>query len=89
MYNVGMKNIQYTVRNVPTAVDKLLRRRAKEQGKSFNRLLVETLQAGSGLKSGSRVIYDDLDWFIGGKMLDKQAFDDVQKWLDSAPNRLA
>lgn len=89
MYNVGMKSIQYTVRNVPATVDKLLRRRAKDQGKSFNQLLVETLQAGSGLKTGSRVEYDDLDWFIGGHKLDKKAFDDAQEWLDNVPNRLA
>jgi hypothetical protein len=39
---------QYTIRNVPEAVDRALRRKAKELGLSFNRVALEALAAGAG-----------------------------------------
>ncbi len=39
---------QYTIRNVPEHVDLILRRRAKESGKSFNQVALEALAAGAG-----------------------------------------
>jgi hypothetical protein len=39
---------QYTIRNIPDSVDRLLRRRAKELGLSFNRVALEALAAGAG-----------------------------------------
>ncbi len=39
---------QYTIRNVPPAVDRVLKRRAKESGKSFNQVAVEALVTGAG-----------------------------------------
>jgi hypothetical protein len=41
--------MQYTLRNVPGAVDEALRRRAQEQGKSLNEVAVEALAEGLGL----------------------------------------
>jgi hypothetical protein len=41
---------QYTIRNVPDDVDRLLRRRAKQLGKSFNQVALEALTAGAGLE---------------------------------------
>lgn len=40
---------QYTIRNVPEEVDVVLRRRAKQLGKSFNQVVLEALAAGAGL----------------------------------------
>jgi hypothetical protein len=40
--------LQYTIRNVPASVDRVLRRRARELGLSFNRVAVEALAAGAG-----------------------------------------
>jgi hypothetical protein len=41
--------MQYTLRNVPPAVDDALRRRAREEGKSLNDVALEALCAGVGL----------------------------------------
>lgn len=42
-YNAGMKRIQYTIRAVPTSVDRALRQRAKREHKSLNTVLLEAL----------------------------------------------
>lgn len=49
-YNVRMKSNarQYTIRNVPPEVDRVLRRRAKDSAKSFNQVALEALVAGTG-----------------------------------------
>jgi hypothetical protein len=39
---------QYTIRNIPSDVDRVLRRRAKADGKSFNQVALEALVAGAG-----------------------------------------
>ncbi len=41
--------MQYTVRQVPKAVDKALRAKAKAEGKSLNEVAVEALKSGLGL----------------------------------------
>ncbi|MEO6760808.1 MAG: hypothetical protein ABI220_00310 [Candidatus Saccharimonadales bacterium] len=38
-----MTKIQYTLRNIPLPVDQALRKRARQQGKSFNQTAVEAL----------------------------------------------
>lgn len=49
-YNACMKakSIQYTIRNVPQSVDRVLRFRAKDSGRSFNQLVIDALVAGTG-----------------------------------------
>ena len=55
---------QYTIRAVPTAIDKELRRRAKRESKSLNAVAVEAL--GRGLEiSLTPVEHTDLDFLIG------------------------
>ena len=68
-YTVGMKNkaarsIQYTVRNVPLLVDAALRRAAREEKKSLNRVLLEALEAKAGVADADRV-HDDMDHLAG------------------------
>lgn len=82
-----MKSIQYTIRNVPEPVDRLLRQQAKKRGQSFNKTLVTTLKQATGYTEPAKVFHD-LDWFIGGKTIDKKSFDKSQAWLDSLPNEL-
>ena len=41
-------NKQYTIRNVPQRVDRILRQRAKETGKSINQIALEALMSGVG-----------------------------------------
>jgi plasmid stability protein len=40
--------MQYTVRNISPELDRALRRRAQEEGKSLNTIALEALLAGSG-----------------------------------------
>jgi hypothetical protein len=53
---------QYTIRSVPQHVDRALRRRAKESGKSLNQVALEALIEGSGERTRR---YDDLDFLVG------------------------
>ena len=55
---------QYTIRNVPEALDRELRERAKRKGISLNEAAVEAIMRGLGL-TDTDVIYDDLDDLIG------------------------
>ena len=41
--------MQYTIRNVPDLLDEALRRSAREQGKSLNKVAIEALVRGAGL----------------------------------------
>ena len=59
---MGTNQRQYTIRNVPGNVDRTLRRRAQESGKSFNQVVVEALSEGAGEPVHA---YDDLDFMIG------------------------
>lgn len=38
---------QYTIRNIPVEVDRVLKQRAKQLGKSFNQVVVDALSAGT------------------------------------------
>ncbi|MBI2894432.1 MAG: hypothetical protein HYY06_12850 [Deltaproteobacteria bacterium] len=41
--------MQYTLRNVPRAVDRALRRRAKLEGRSLNEVAIEALAQATGV----------------------------------------
>ena len=41
--------MQYTIRQIPEGIDAVLRRRAREQGKSLNEVTIEALARGAGL----------------------------------------
>jgi hypothetical protein len=40
--------LQYTIRNIPPEVDRVLRRSAKDTSKTFNQVALEALIAGTG-----------------------------------------
>lgn len=65
--------MQYTVRNIPDALDAELRERAREQKKSLNEVTVETLARGLGL-SKEKVRYRDLS-DVAGSWKEDPAFD--------------
>ena len=44
--------MQYTIRKLPARLDKLIRKRAKEEGKSLNTVAVEALMEAFGLRGG-------------------------------------
>jgi hypothetical protein len=57
--------VQYTVRDVPPTVDAALRRRARREGKSLNRLLRDALVREAGLGGADEVVHHDLDRLAG------------------------
>lgn len=65
--------MQYTIRNVPDALDEALRRAARERGKSLNEVAIEALARGAGV-SGERVKRRDLTG-IAGTWREDPAFD--------------
>ncbi|MDB4959171.1 MAG: hypothetical protein JWO36_6740 [Myxococcales bacterium] len=67
--------MQYTLRNVPDAIDALLRRRAREEGKSLNEVAVEALKRGLGL-AGELMKNRSLD-DVAGKWQRDRATDEV------------
>jgi hypothetical protein len=58
------KPVQYTVRDVPAEADAALRRRARAEGKSLNRLLCEALVREAGI-ADEPVRHSDLDRLAG------------------------
>lgn len=56
--------MQYTLRNIPKAVDRALRKKAKAEGKSLNEAAIEALRAGIEAQ-GSRVKRRDLSDLAG------------------------
>lgn len=78
---------QYTIRNVPRAVDRALRSRAAERGLSLNAVLLEVLTSAAGVGKEPRV-HDDLDHLIGSwvhdpetdRALDTQRTVDLRDW---------
>jgi len=63
------KAAQYTIRNVPAAVDRALRRKAAERKVSLNALVLRALEAEAGV-SGEPVELHDLDAFFGSWVRD-------------------
>jgi hypothetical protein len=63
-----MTNIQYTIRNIPSPVDKVIRKRTKQTGKSFNQTVVELLSLQT---LGTTEISEDFnfDWLFNKKTL--------------------
>lgn len=57
--------VQYTVRDVPAHVDRALRRRAADEGKSLNHLLRDALAREAGSDVQSPVVHHDLDALAG------------------------
>jgi hypothetical protein len=68
--------MQYTVRNIPERLDQRLRDRAKQEGISLNRVLVEALSRGVGPEEPR--VYHDLD-FIIGTWVEDPAFDEAMR----------
>jgi len=64
---------QYTIRNVPSAIDRELRERAKKTTKTLNEVTIEAIRRGLGI-SDDEVVYDDLD-DLAGTWQDDEAFD--------------
>ncbi len=56
--------MQYTVRGIPKALDKIIRQRARAEGKSMNQVAVEALANGLGFGQ-ERLVVRDLSDIVG------------------------
>ena len=75
-----MASIQYTIRGIPSNVDKMIRKRSLREGKSFNATVVQLLETavtGGKVPSESPDIFDRM---FGAGTLDPE-FDEVIKDL--------
>lgn len=68
--------MQYTIRNIPPAVDKALRKRARATGKSLNETAVEALAEGAGVAGAPRK-RRDLSDLIGSWKPDQEFLDAI------------
>jgi len=74
-----MNTVQYTIRNIPTVVDQVIRKKAKQTGKSFNQTVVDMLSLQS-VGTTKPEENNDFDWLFGSMKLDDN-FDEVVKDL--------
>lgn len=88
VYNVCMAGIQYTIRNIPPAVDRVIRKRAQQSGKSFNQTVVDLL-ALQTLGTIEPPKDDNFDWLFGaGKDSLGFEFDEALKDLSKPDPKL-
>ena len=79
-----MKSIQYTVRDIPPELDQALRKRMREEGRSLNTVLKETLTRGSGM-GAHPIINHDFDDLAGKWVHDEAcegALEDLRASID-------
>jgi hypothetical protein len=75
---MNKSTIQYTVRNVPPATDRRLRKLAKISGKSLNEVIIDEISEKDNINKPGSNLVDSLDWFIGGNTIG----DDVLRALE-------
>jgi hypothetical protein len=63
MKRARAKAKQYTIRNIPPAVDLALRKQARANGKSLNDTALEALCRAAGIETPTR--FHDIDHIIG------------------------
>lgn len=54
-----------TLRNIPPAIEKAIRAKARQKKISVNRAVLELLEERVGVSERKRVVHHDLDHFIG------------------------
>jgi hypothetical protein len=81
-----MNNIQYTIRNIPPAVDGVIRKRSKQTGKSFNQTVVELLTLQT-FGTSQPPADDSFGWLYGKNTLGK-SFDDTIEKLSAIDEKL-
>lgn len=76
--------VQYTLRQIPPALDEALRKKSQQEGKSINRTAIEVLQAGL---SGCVIVHRDLE-FMAGSWVEDPAFDEAIRLQDQVDPKL-
>jgi hypothetical protein len=87
-YNVGMTDIQYTIRSIPKNLDLFLRRQAKLQSKSLNQTVLDYIKQATKLD----MTEDDegFDWIIGANTIDDETLKAIKglKEVDKHKSRI-
>lgn len=81
-----MTKIQYTIRNIPPSVDKVIRKRSQESGKSFNQTVVDILSLQTFGTTNPKVD-TNFDWLYNQNTLD-DAFDETVKDISQIDKKL-
>lgn len=77
-----MSKIQYTIRNIPPAIDRIIKKRAEQSGKSFNQTVVDLLALQTIGTTEPPPADDGFDWLFGaGKDSLGPEFDEAIKDL--------
>ncbi len=85
-YSEGMKTMQYTIRQVPPQIDRLIRQQVKKSHTSLNGVLLSILERGVGA-ANEPIEYHDLDELAGTWVADPEfdasmeAFESIDKEL--------
>ena len=85
-YIAGMKTTQYTIRNIPEQVDRLVRQQVLKTHKSLNSVLLDVLKRGVGV-ADEPVEYHDLDELAGSWVADPD-FDAAMEAFESIDEEL-
>jgi len=85
-YNVYMSNIQYTIRNIPVPVDKVIRKRSKQSGRSFNQTVVDLLSLQTF--GTTEITKDDNFDFLYNKNTLDDSFDEAIKDISKVDKKL-
>jgi hypothetical protein len=67
-----------TVRNLPPAVAKAVKEKARKEKLSINRAIVRLLEEATGEKRGKKVVHHDLDHLAG-----KWSEEEYQRFMDA------
>jgi hypothetical protein len=78
--------MQYTLRNIPAVLDRMLRRKAREQGASLNDVALEALARGAGV-TGEAVRHRKLR-DLAGRWEEDSKFDAALRDQDVVDGRL-
>ncbi len=85
-YSIGMKTMQYTIRQVPEQIDRLVRQQVNKSHKSLNAVLLSILERGVGAAK-EPVEYRDLDDLVGSWVIDPE-FDAAMEAFGSIDKKL-
>jgi hypothetical protein len=78
--------VQYTLRQIPQALDEALRKKSRQDGKSLNQTAIEVLQTGLALH-GNSIRHRDLDFMVGSWVEDA-SFDEAIRSQDRVDPKL-
>lgn len=85
-YIAGMKTTQYTIRNIPEQIDRLVRLQAKKTHQSLNAVLLDILKRGVGI-ADEPMEFHDLDELVGSWVADPE-FDAAMEAFESIDEEL-